>query len=76
MGFHAILIGAIAAIVGGMNSLSGAVLGAFLISIAQNVGVWKISSEWQNAIAFGLLFLFLVLRPKGFFGGKMESAEV
>lgn len=76
MGFKAVLIGAIAVIVGGMGSLPGAVLGAFLISFAQNIGVWKLSSVWQNTIAFGLLFAFIVIRPKGFFGEKMEQAEI
>jgi branched-chain amino acid transport system permease protein len=76
MGFHVILIAATAVIIGGLGSLPGAVLGAFLLGLAENIGVWKLSSVWQNTIAFGLLFVFIIFRPKGFFGEKMESAEI
>ena len=65
MGFELLLKGVIASIVGGVGSLTGAVLGGFLLGFVENFGIWKISGEWKDAIAFGLLILFLLFRPRG-----------
>lgn len=65
IGLHLFLKGVIAAIVGGLGSIEGAFLGAFLLSFAENFGIWKISGEWKDAIAFGLLIIFLLFRPQG-----------
>ena len=65
MGLPLLLKGIIAAIVGGIGSVYGAVLGAFLLGFAENFGIWKISGEWKDAIAFALLIVFLLFRPRG-----------
>ena len=57
----------IAAIIGGAGNVYGALAGAFLIGIIENVGVWVIPTEWKPAISFGLLITFLIWRPKGIF---------
>lgn len=76
MGFHVVLIGAIAVIIGGVGSLIGAGLGAMLIAVAENVGIWKIDSNWQAIIAFGVLFFFILFRPTGFFGHRIWKMKV
>lgn len=76
MGLNAMLIAAVAVIVGGLGSIPGAFLGALTVGLAQHVGVWKISSAWQQAIAFALLLAFILLRPTGFFGRKLWRARV
>ncbi len=65
MGLSLLLKGVIASIIGGIGSIYGAVLGAFLLGFAENFGIWKISGEWKDAIAFALLIIFLIFRPKG-----------
>lgn len=65
MGLNMLLKGVIAAIVGGVGSIPGAFLGAFLLGFVENFGIWKISGEWKDSIAFVLLILFLIFRPKG-----------
>ncbi len=70
MGLALLLKGVIAAIVGGVGSISGAFLGAFLLGFAENFGIWHISGEWKDAIAFGILILFLLFRPQGILGKK------
>ena len=65
MGMALLLKGVIGAIIGGVGSLIGGVLGSFLLGFVENFGIWKISGEWKDAIAFLLLIIFLLFRPKG-----------
>lgn len=65
MGLSLLLKGVIASIVGGIGNIYGGVLGAFLLGFVENFGIWKISGEWKDAIAFGLLIIFLIFRPRG-----------
>lgn len=76
MGMSVMTIAVVATVIGGMNSIKGAVIGGMLIGVLENVGIWKIDSEWQNAIVFGLLFIFIVARPQGLFGQKIKSKGV
>lgn len=66
-GLHLFLKGVIAAIIGGLGSVSGALAGSFLLGFAENFGIWKIAAEWKDAIAFVLLIIFLLFRPQGLF---------
>ncbi|MDB5254303.1 MAG: inner-rane translocator, branched-chain amino acid transport system permease protein [Parcubacteria group bacterium] len=65
MGMSLLLKGVIASIIGGIGNVYGGVLGAFLLGFVENFGIWKISGEWKDAIAFTLLILFLLFRPQG-----------
>ncbi len=65
MGMNLLLKGVIASIIGGIGNVYGGVLGAFLLGFVENFGIWKISGEWKDAIAFGLLIVFLLVRPQG-----------
>ncbi len=57
------------AMLGGLGSSWGAVAGGLLLGILEALGVGFISSSLKDAIAFLLLFLILVFRPTGLFGG-------
>lgn len=76
MGMHALMMGVVVVIIGGVNSIGGIALGALLLATAQHLGAWFVGSEWQDTIAFVILVLFLLLRPQGFFGKKVRSATV
>lgn len=65
MGMSLLLKGVIASIIGGIGNVYGGVLGAFLLGFIENFGIWKISGEWKDAIAFGVLIIFLLFRPQG-----------
>jgi branched-chain amino acid transport system permease protein len=64
-GIMALLIAVIAVIVGGIGNYSGTALAGFLLGIAENMGIWKIPSEWKSSIAFGILVIFILFRPTG-----------
>lgn len=59
-----------AAILGGIGSLPGAVLGGFVMGIVECLGAGYISTGYQDAYAFLVLFLILTLRPSGILGAK------
>jgi branched-chain amino acid transport system permease protein len=55
-------------ILGGMGDIRGALLGGFFLGFAEVLSVAYIGSNMRDAIAFGLLFIVLLLRPQGLFG--------
>jgi branched-chain amino acid transport system permease protein len=57
-------------ILGGMGSVTGAVIGAFVIGAVETLATAIGLSEWRDAITFGVMFLILVLRPTGLFGKR------
>lgn len=65
LGLSLLLKGVIAMIVGGIGSIYGGVLGAFLLAIVENLGAWQFSGEWKDTIAFTVLIVFLLFRPQG-----------
>lgn len=76
MGMNALLMGVVVMIIGGVGNIKGIVLGSLLLAFTQNFGVWYISSQWQDAIAFAILLVFLLFKPEGFYGKKIKKAEV
>lgn len=65
MGMNLLLKGVIASIIGGVGSVQGGVLGAFILGFAENFGIWKLPGQWKDAIAFVLLIIMLLFRPQG-----------
>jgi len=68
MGFSAVFMGFVAVVVGGIGSLRGAVIGGLALGLVESVGTWRIPTEWQSTIAFVVLFLVLLFKPRGLFG--------
>jgi branched-chain amino acid transport system permease protein len=59
-----------AAVLGGMGSLPGAVLGGLIIGLAETLVAGYLSSGYRDAVAFIILTVVLIVRPRGFFGQK------
>ena len=70
MGTNLMIKGFTGAIVGGVGSVPGAVLGSFLLGLAENFGIWYLPSGYKDAIAFVILFIFLLFKPEGILGIK------
>ncbi|HEU5478271.1 MAG TPA: branched-chain amino acid ABC transporter permease [Candidatus Tumulicola sp.] len=68
MGFQAGLYAFIAAVVGGIGNLPGAVLGGLLIGLAQAFSIGYLSSTFSDAIVFAILIAVMIVRPSGLLG--------
>ena len=62
----------VAAVLGGIGSIPGAVLGGFIIGIAETF-IKYYASEYVDAMVFGILILVLLFRPTGILGKKMKE---
>ncbi len=62
-----------AAVLGGMGSLPGAMLGGFIIGVIETLFAAYIGSGYRDAIAFLIMFLVLIIRPSGLLGRKIET---
>jgi branched-chain amino acid transport system permease protein len=59
-----------AAIVGGLDSVEGAIVGGLVVGLVEAIGAGYLGSQYRDVLAFGVLFLFLLVRPSGLFGTK------
>jgi branched-chain amino acid transport system permease protein len=59
-------------ILGGMGDIRGALIGGLFLGFAEVISKAYLSSQMGDAVAFGLLFLILLVRPSGLFGRKLE----
>ena len=68
IGFIAGLKAFSAAVVGGIGSIPGAMLGGLVIGVAESFVTGYISSTYSNLIVFGILIVVMLLRPSGLLG--------
>lgn len=61
-----------AAVFGGLTSIPGAILGGYLLGIIENFGVQLFSTGYRDIIGFVILVVFLLLRPRGLLGRKIN----
>jgi len=61
-------------VLGGMGSITGAVIGAFAIGVVETLATALGISQWRDALVFGVMFAILVARPTGFFGKRALRA--
>lgn len=75
MGLMIGLKGFVAMVIGGMNNISGAVMGGLLLGVLEATSTGFLSSTYSDAISFTVLLLVLFFRPQGLFG-KASGARV
>ena len=79
MGLTPVLIAFVATVIGGMESLVGAVVGGFLLGIL-TVGLQSVLPQnlldFRQALVFGIVILVLLFRPQGLIQGKYARERV
>jgi branched-chain amino acid transport system permease protein len=61
----------VAAVIGGIGNLPGAMLGGLLLGLSEQFVAGYVSTTFRDAIAFGLLILILLVRPSGLLGRRV-----
>ncbi len=75
IGFLAGIKAFTAAVLGGIGSIPGAMAGGLVLGLCESFATGYISSDYEDALAFGLLVLILIFRPSGLLG-KAKTQKV
>lgn len=73
IGFIAGIKAFVAAVLGGIGSVPGAVLGSFILGLSESFGTGYISSDYEDVFAFIILIIVLTLRPSGILGASEKQ---
>jgi branched-chain amino acid transport system permease protein len=73
MGLYVGLKAFVAAVIGGIGNVPGAVVGGLLLGLVEEFVVGYYSSSWRDAVAFTFLIVVLLVRPSGLFGRVMAE---
>jgi branched-chain amino acid transport system permease protein len=65
----------VAALIGGLGRIGGAVLGGLLLGVMEALTIGYISSLYSDAVVFGVLAIIIVARPQGLFG-RVEEVKL
>jgi branched-chain amino acid transport system permease protein len=73
IGFVAGIKAFVAAVLGGIGSIPGAVLGSFILGWTESLGTGYISSDYEDAFAFVILIIILIVKPDGVLGKNQKQ---
>jgi branched-chain amino acid transport system permease protein len=73
LGYRAGMDAFTAAVLGGIGSLPGAMLGGLMIGVIRAMSDQYIEARWTNAVVFTILILILVFRPAGLLGARLRE---
>ena len=73
IGFIAGIKAFVAAVLGGIGSIPGAVLGSFVLGWTESFGTGYISSDYEDVFAFIFLLVILIFRPSGILGRSQND---
>jgi branched-chain amino acid transport system permease protein len=68
IGFIAGLKGFVAAVIGGIGSIPGAMVGGLVLGFAESYTQGYISTQWSDLVVFSVLIAFMLFRPQGLLG--------
>jgi branched-chain amino acid transport system permease protein len=59
-----------AVLLGGLDSMRGALIGGVLLAVTQNLAILKLGGDWSDVVAYLVLLVVLLVRPFGLFGSR------
>jgi branched-chain amino acid transport system permease protein len=73
MGFNPLLFAMVVVVLGGLGSNIGAIVGGIIIGITQSLSVTYFTAAMSDIVVYLILFLALMFKPTGLFGGKLNG---
>lgn len=73
-GFLFSLKALIAVALGGIGSVTGALLGGIILGVLESVGAYVFTGVWANALSYSVFLLVLMIRPEGLFSSGQRRA--
>lgn len=75
LGAPLLLTSFVVMVIGGLGNLYGAMLGGLLVGVIETVTTNVLSATYKEAVLFVLMFIVLLVRPQGLFGGAVERPD-
>ena len=73
LGSNIVVKGLIASVIGGLGNVWGAVIGALMLGIVENILIYFVGSGWAPVGTFAIMLVFLLIRPQGLFGVLVQD---
>jgi len=70
LGFAIFLKAVVSDIIGGLDNYWGAIIGALIVAVLENLVVFKLGAQWRDVAVYLLLLVFLLVRPQGILARK------
>jgi len=74
-GLNALLSSAVIVLIGGIDSIKGWILAAYLLALLQSLVIIQFSSKWEPLVSFGVLIIILLFKPQGILGLRKRLEE-
>jgi branched-chain amino acid transport system permease protein len=75
-GIQAVLTGAMAMFFGGVDTIEGAAVAGLALGIIESLAAFILPTEWQTAVTYALVLVFLMVRPTGLFGRSLPKTSL
>lgn len=75
LGYDALLIAVAVAVLGGLESTAGLVVGGLLVGYSQVIAANVLGTQWQTVVYLAAIVVVLAVRPSGLYGRSHELAE-
>ena len=75
-GIQAVLTGAMAMFFGGVDSIEGAAVAGLALGVMESLAAYVLPTEWQTAVTYAAVLLFLMVRPTGLFGRSLPKTTL